>query len=984
MVKKIFRLFALLVIFKTQGFAQPGKQRWVDSVMQTLSESEKIGQLFMVPLSSHLDENAVENIERDIKAFSTGGVVFTSGHPAKQAGVTNRFQAISKIPLLVAFDASQGLGEMLDSTISFPNPLALGAITNDSSIYHMSREIARELKLLGVHLNLAPNANLFDKNDQVFKTEVYGEDKKLVTRKLLAYLRGMQDGGILTCAKYFPVQGITITDVSKGIPVIHSFVDSVQAYPFQKLFGNGLNAVMPAANHLPIFYEKKKAARKNKFSGAVLSQFYAGDWMKKQMHFDGLVIVDIRTLESASDKLRNGDAELFAFQAGNDMLLTDNNPASAIRKIRKLIKKEKQYVTQLNSSVHKILEAKYDAQLYNRTPIDTDNLLLKLNSDEAKVLKQHLFSAAATVVKNNTKPIPVLALENKKIASVVIGDTVGTGVFNRMIGKYADAAKKVIRQESDTVFIDKLFADYDLVIVLFTPSVSKDLLEKIVPRLKTVRQDQQIIAVDFGSTAFASFASSFDNIITGFSNQPEMLKVIPQVIFGGQGSNGTLPIAVANIPAGNSLKTKSLDRFLYSIPEDAGLSSNTLAKITSIANEAIAIGGTPGCHVLVAKEGKVIYEKSFGYLTYEKQSPVTDSTLYDLASITKVSATLQAVMFLYDRGMIDINKKASVYLPELKNSNKKDVTLKEVLTHQAGLWPFLPFWAQTMKDTAYLAQYYQRKPSLKYPYMVAEKLYANISMRDSLWSWIIKAKIREKPARTPYDYKYSDMGFYIAQHLAERILNQPIEDFLAQNLYEPLGSYSTGYLPLLRFPVSRIAPTENDKLFRKSLLIGTVHDQGAAMHGGVAGHAGLFSTANDLAKLGQMLLQEGQYGGYRYYKPETVRLFTQKQFETSRRGLGWDKPIQSDPSSPTSLYASPRTFGHTGFTGTCIWVDPEFNLVYVFLSNRVHPDMANNKLLNANIRSRIQDVIYQSIFDYCGKQKAEIPVRESIETSAAR
>jgi beta-N-acetylhexosaminidase len=984
MVKKIFGVFVLVVVLKIQGFTQPGRSQWVDSVLSTMGEAEKIGQLFMMPVSSHLDEKKLDNLEKDLKDFRHGGVVFTTGHAVKQAALTNRIQGTSKIPLLVAQDASSGLGSLLDSTLTFPNALALGAISSDTMLYNLGLEIARELKLLGVNLNLAPNANLFDKNDPTFRTDVFGEDKKIITKKLLAYWGGMQAGGILACAKYFPVQGITITDVEKGLPVIHSFVDSVQAYPFQQLFSRGLTAVMPAANHLPVFYEKKKAARKNKFSGSVLSSFYAGDWMKKQMHFNGLVIVDIRILESASDKLRNGDAELFAFQAGNDILLTDNNPAPAIRKIRKLLKKETQYVEQLNKSVRKILEAKYDAHLVTVTTLDTDNLLLKLNSDEARVMQQHFFNAAVTVVRNNTKAIPVPSLENKKIASVIIGDTTGCSVFQSMIEKYVHVKKISITQPADSTRLDNIAAENDLIIAVFTTSTPKELLEKIAPLLKPRRQDQQLIAVDLGSKAFASFSEQFDNIITGFTSQPEMLRIIPQVIFGGLPSNGTLPIDVAGILRGNSVATRSINRFAYSIPEDAGLSGNTLSKISSIAKEAIAIGGTPGCHVLIAKEGKIVYEKSFGYLTYENQFPVTDSTLYDLASVTKVSATLQAVMFLYDRGLIDINKKASVYLPELKNSNKKDFTIKDILTHQAGLWPFLPFWAQTMKDTAYLQPYYQHKPSLAYPYMVADKLYANVSMRDSLWNWIIRAKIREKPARTPFDYKYSDMGFYIMQHLAERILNQPIEDFLEQNLYEPLGSYTTGYLPLMRFPVSRIAPTENDKLFRKSLLIGTVHDQGAAMLGGVAGHAGLFSTANDLAKLGQMLLQEGQYGGYQYYKPETVRLFTHKQFETSRRGLGWDKPIQSDPVSPTSLYASPRTFGHTGFTGTCIWVDPEFNLVYIFLSNRVHPDMTNNKLLNANIRSRIQDVIYQSIFDYCRKQKPETPVHESVETSAAR
>jgi len=335
---------------------------------------------------------------------------------------------------------------------------------------------------------------------------------------------------------------------------------------------------------------------------------------------------------------------------------------------------------------------------------------------------------------------------------------------------------------------------------------------------------------------------------------------------------------------------------------------------------------------------------------------------------------------MYERGLIDINKKASVYLPELKGSNKKDFVLKDILTHQSGLRPFIPFYAMTMKDTLHLPEFYSSTLSRQYPLVVADNLFASAAMKDSLWGWVIKGKLQEKPPRTPFDYTYSDMGFYMLQHLAERILNQPQEDFLNQNLYEPLGAYTTGYLPLVRFSIHQIAPTENDKIFRKALLIGTVHDPGAAMQGGVAGHAGLFSNANDLAKLYQMLLQEGRYGGVQYYKPETVRLFTQKQFHSSRRGLGWDKPT-GDWKGSTGIYASPKTFGHTGYTGTCVWVDPEFNLVYIFLSNRVHP-VVTNKLLSANIRSRIQDVIYQSIFDYCktAGNKQKIPVNSSSET----
>jgi CubicO group peptidase (beta-lactamase class C family) len=363
-----------------------------------------------------------------------------------------------------------------------------------------------------------------------------------------------------------------------------------------------------------------------------------------------------------------------------------------------------------------------------------------------------------------------------------------------------------------------------------------------------------------------------------------------------------------------------------------------------------------------------VYDKTFGSLAYDGV-PVTAETIYDLASVTKVSATLQAVMFMYDKGLIDINKKVSYYLPELKKTNKRDITIVEMLTHQAGLAPFIPMWPETVKDTTYLPTYYGRIRNTQYPLQVSSNLFAAQQIRDSVWAWIGKSRLLEKPARTPFAYRYSDLGFMILQRLSEKILNQPLDEFVAQNLYEPLGAYSTGFLPLDRFPASIIAPTENDKIYRKATVVGTVHDERAAMMGGVSGHAGLFSNANDLAKLGQMLLQEGVYGGTRYYKAETVRTFSNKQFDSSRRGLGWDKPVQSDWNGPTSMKASPLTFGHTGFTGTCIWIDPAFDLVYIFLSNRVYPDR-NSKLISSNIRSRIQDVVYESIFEYCGKESS--------------
>lgn len=384
--------------------------------------------------------------------------------------------------------------------------------------------------------------------------------------------------------------------------------------------------------------------------------------------------------------------------------------------------------------------------------------------------------------------------------------------------------------------------------------------------------------------------------------------------------------------------------------------------------EAVAMEATPGCYALIAKDGKVVFEQAVGWLTYEKQQPVTEGTIYDLASMTKVLGTVQIIMFLYEKGLIDINKKASVYLPELRGTNKKDLTLIDILTHQSGLLPFIPLWPKTMDiNNEFDPHYYSHARDEAYPFQIAPNLFGSTHLKDSLWRWTLESNLLEKPARTPYSFRYSDLGPWILYMLAEKLLNQPIDEFLRQNIYEPIGAWTTGYLPLDRFDVSLIAPTEKDTIFRKGLVAGTVHDERAAMLGGVAGHAGLFSNAGDVAKLGQMLLQKGYYGGHQYFRPETIDLFTKKQFKPSRRGLGWDKPIQSDWTSPTSLSASSETYGHTGFTGTCIWIDPEFNLVYVFLSNRVNPGRGS-KFNSANIRTRIQEVIYQSMFTYCAEK----------------
>ncbi|MBX2896567.1 MAG: serine hydrolase [Cyclobacteriaceae bacterium] len=906
MLKKFF--FILFIFIQLTTLAQESKARWVDSVFQTLSPSEKISQLFWVQLPADPEEN-------DFIKLKPGGVFITQSGPVSHAKRLNKLQQSSDVPLFVinrAWEAEVNI----DSLLPLQSPRLLAALTQPELIEKAGAETVRQQQLLGIHANLVSIP--FSQKEL---TNQYNSTRVLST--YLAYLKGLNTAGNITL-----LSGLPDADTDWAQPFLQQTQGAVSSY-----------------THII----NLKADDRGKQDEELIPR----------PNYDGILIAEIPYLKQLAGKQPEGEIELIALHLGHDILMGSDDVAAAVRKIMRALRKNKELQDRIDASVKKILAIKYDAGLANKR-INTDNLLARLHNPEAKLLRHQVAERMVTVLTNASQVVPVVQLENQKFASLSIGNTYPT-TFTRYLSKYAPFSHFNLTQLSDTTVLAKEMASSNVVVValLEVPDSA------IISFLKNVSRQQQVIMCYFGYAHELIHLKGFPVLLAGYTPAADIQKIAAQIVFGGMPAQGVLPVAVPNLyEAGTGIQTNALGRLSYSLPEAAGVDSKTLAQIEAIARQAIDSCATPGSYVMVVKDGKVIYDKASGWLTYNKTIPVTEHTLYDLASVTKVAATLQTVMFMYEKGLIDINKKASVYLPELKKSNKKDFTIKDILTHQAGLWPFLPFWSSTVKDNLPLPQYYSTTASAEYPFPVTEKMFASKAMKDSLWQWIIKARIQEKPARTVYGYRYSDMGFYILQRLAEKLLNQPMEDFLEQNLYEPLGAYTLGYLPLQKFAANQIAPTENDKLFRGGLLTGYVHDQGAAMHGNIAGHAGLFGNANDLAKLGQMLLQKGNYGGHQFYKPETVEFFTTKQYETSRRGLGWDKPTVSDWAGPTTLFASPLTFGHTGFTGTCIWVDPQFNLVFVYLSNRVHPDMNNNKLLNANIRPRIQEVIYRAIFNY--------------------
>ena len=952
MVKKVFVALSFSFIFLT-GSAQTLKTRWVDSVFQTLNTQKKIGQLFMIPVSAYSSPDELSKLNTLINRFQPGSILVTRGGPRSHALLVNKLQSNSKVPLLVGIHAEWGLAQSLDSVISFQKPMQLAAVADDTLSYRLGREVAREMKLLGMHINFAPNADIdLLKQPYPQMMRYFSDSKERVASKAVAFMRGLQQTGVLACAVH-PVSLQKINEMDSSLFVSIPPLDTLGLYPYKQLAGAGLKGLLTSHLHLyPHSNSPPHAA----------TQLFIGEILKKDLGFNGLTFTDIANLQKTLGKQQAGDIEKLALEVGNDVLINPDNIPAAIRAIVKEIKSNKLLKARLDEAIKKILSAKYDAGLAVQKRVSLDNLLTRINSPRAKLLKQKISEASVTLLANEKNSVPVQWLENKKFVSISVGRE-SRNEFTQYLSKYAQFEHVAVRLLQDTVQLKEKLAGADVIVVGIFP-YSSSIIKEVAPVIQSIAMNKETIVAHFGNPMELKFLEGVATLLAGYTDENEVPKIAAQIIFGALPARGQLPFAVSNFQEGHSIPSETTGRLSYGLPEAVGIDGKTLLKIEHVVREAIEMGATPGSHVLVAKDGKVVYEQSNGYLTYENKTPVTAQTIYDLASVTKVSATLQTVMFMHEKGLIDINKKVSVYLSELKKSNKKDFTIKDILTHQAGLWPFLPFWAETVKDSIQQLHYYSSIKTEAYPFPVANNLFASRTMKDSLWSWIIKAKVREKPPRTTFDYRYSDMGFYILQHLAEKILNQPLEDFLEQNLYEPLGAYAMGYLPLQKFPDNLIAPTEYDTLFRKKLLTGYVHDQGAAMHGGIAGHAGLFGTANDLAKLGQMLLQRGSYGGHQYYKPETIEFFASKQYGPSRRGLGWDKPTPSDWNGPTTLLASGKTFGHTGFTGTCIWVDPEFNLVFIFLSNRVHPDMNNNKLLNANIRPRIQEVIYKAIFDY--------------------
>jgi beta-glucosidase-like glycosyl hydrolase/CubicO group peptidase (beta-lactamase class C family) len=960
----LFFLFFISINTKaeTPPFLQNPNNSWVDSILKNMTLDEKIGQLFMVAAYSNKDETSYQNIDKYIKDYKVGGLIFFQGTPQKQAELTNRYQAESKVPLWIGFDGEWGLGMRLDNTISYPRSLTLGAIDNPQLIYDMGKEFARQMKRIGIHINFAPDIDVnINPNNPVINDRSFGDNKFNVVRKSYFYMKGMQDNFIMACGKHFPGHGDTETDSHKDMPVLNQTkerLEAVELYPFSQLIRYGVSSMMVA--HMNVL-----ALDGAPNFPSTLSPKIVQNKLIDEMKFQGLIFTDALNMKGIQKYYPSGVAEVMAIQAGCDVMLFPDDVDKAIDGVRCAVLQDSIISEELiNQKVRKILLAKYWVGLNKYQPIKLDGIDADINSEQAKFLKYKLVENAITVVKDSDLVVPILNLQ-KRIAHVGIGSSKAT-VFSTTLDKYTQIDHFFIPKDESLATFNAILAKlkpYHLVIV-DVQDMSRFAAKNfgITENSKTFlyqlnKQNKTILTV-FGTPYSLKYFQDFNNVIVGYNEEEEAESITAQIIFGARGADGFLPVTVGKFQYGDGVCTNSNMRLKYGRPIEVNMNAKMLSKIDAIVQKSIDDRIFPGCQILVAKDGNVIYEKAFGYHTYSTDLPTKTTDLFDIASVTKVTATLPMIMKMQEQGKIDVNKKLGDYYTYPENSNKKDIVIKEMLCHQAGLPAWIPFYKNSLDslgspDTLWYAKVQDSVFSVR----ILDSLFLKKSFQDSVWNMIYNCGL--SPVK---DYKYSDLGYYLLKQLIEKAYNDSLQHVTHRYLYAPLGMNYTLYNPKWNgWNVNNIMPTEIEKNFRKSLLIGTVHDQGAALLGGVAGHAGIFTNANDLAKYFQLLLNGGSYGGYRYYQAATITNFTSKQFKNNRRAIGFDKPTPIGQEGPTCDAASSESFGHTGFTGTMAWADPKNGLVYIFLSNRVYPSADVNTLSKQNIRQKIQQVIYDAI-----------------------
>ena len=986
MKSSICLLFTLFSLGIAQCFAQDAESRWVDSVYNSLTTEQRVAQLICMR-ANQPNKPFYEEVATYIKRYNIGGVCFFRADAEAQLKQTNDWQAFAQTPLMVSIDAEWGLAMRVNKTLAYPYQMTLGAISDNDLIYEMGQQVAEQCQRMGIHVNFAPVVDVnSNAANPIIGMRSFGEDPTKVGEKGTAYALGMQSKGLITSMKHFPGHGNTATDSHMTLPTVTRTMDEVrniELAPFRYLIEHGVNGAMVGHLYFP-------AIEKVKNTSSSLSYGVVTDLLKNEMGFEGLIFTDGLDMKGVSEKVRQDSVPYVSFMAGNDVLILPTNVPFAIKTIKAAAERDPKAAERLEESCKKILRFKYRAGLNHYKPVSTTNLMTDLKKKSYIELRQQLYDEAITMLRNENQVIPLD--NNKKIAVVTIGNTkndVNNGLVERGFSTSSFVVEKDAIASKSTEWLKKL-EGYDLVVVSIEKTTMyassnygiNDETVKFFNRL--VAQNDVILNLFACPYALDMFRinNSVKGLVVGYQDEVPAVDAVVRLLTGELEAHGTMPVSTAKFACGDGIVVGAPEKKVHVMPSKeepakplpavgqvvqseafalfpvGNMNQKYARRLDSVAKSGIRKGAYPGCQIVAMKDGKVVYDKCFGNFTYGGGHQVQPTDLYDIASCTKVFASTLAIMKLYDDGLIDLNKTLADFFPYLKNNAHGKLKIIELMTHQAGLKAWVPFYKSTVDENGPMGAFYSDQIDESHTVRVAENLYLVNDYADRIFDSVAKTPLGKKK------YLYSDMGFYYIPRIVKLLTNMNIDDYLNEKFYFPMNLSHICYKPLSHFVREQIAPTENDTIFRKQLIWGDVHDQAAAMFGGIAGHAGLFANAHDLATILQMLLDEGVYNGKRYLKPETVRYFTTAPYAASndnRRGIGFDKlPVGKKGSFTPSKSGSMRGYGHTGFTGTFVWVDPANKTVFVFLSNRVYPDAEPNKLVKSGIRSVLHDIIYEA------------------------
>ena len=949
--------------------------QWVEQQMAQMTLKQKIGQLIVHTVAPLTTEQNREQLRTAVQEYAIGGLLFSGGEVERQVQLTNFAQQQAKVPLLVTFDGEWGLAMRLKGTPSFPRNRILGCITNDTLIYRYGREVARQLREIGVQVNFAPVADI-DNNpaNPVINTRSFGSSPQEVARKVVAYTRGLEDGGVLAVCKHFPGHGDTETDSHRSLPHLpfdRARLDSVELVPFRAAVASGVGGMM--VGHLQV-------SRLSKRPASVSSEIIQHT-LQKELGFEGLTFTDALEMKGISGE---PDVSAQALIAGNDMVLARRNLKQELAGIMKAVKDGRLTEQQIEAKCRKVLMYKYALGLAHREPVAEGSWKQRLDTPETQELLADLKKAAVTVLKDATGVLPLNLSQSGTVLLSLSSTLTDDAPFYQALREAVSLTWLKGNAYSTVALREKLRSAQRVIVALHAADGSAYL-----PLLKEVAADKPLLLVAFGTRkqllSLKGVLPDAAVVVLAHSGDRAVQQHVARILTGKSRADGKLSVGFAGYKAGTGITVEPATEIMaVRQSDDVRIDRKVLSEIDDIVQEGLRAKAYPGCHVLILKEGQPVYDKCFGSYTYEGKEPVRDNSLYDLASLSKVTGTLLAVMKLYDEGKFGLTDRVSRYLPVLKGTDKERITVQDLLFHQSGLPAYLPFYRAAIDESTCQGGWGRRKPDRYHRLRVEAQLYVSTSFHY-LEEWVkpigeggyplrlsdslslnpdFRQEILQQIVKTPLKsrvYRYSCPNFMLLKEMVETLSGVPMNVYLDSVFYRPMGLQNTAYCPLKRFPREQIVPTVKYDLLRRGEVRGYVQDEAAAFLGGVSGNAGLFSTARDVASIFQLLIDNGVYDGRRYLSQATCELFTTMKAKNSRRGLGFDKPSVGGggpcaPETPASV------FGHTGFTGTCAWADPDNRLVYVFLSNRVYPQVyGSQKLSRLKIRPRIQEVMYRSL-----------------------